>query len=422
VGGGGGGVGGGDGGNGSTQQHQHRYAEDPAWHTAAALQVLENATFAAQATAEHLAEVEVAWKEVGVAGRGGSRPSSASSPCRRGRGGAAAAIIVVERRGPLPALLMALVPALARRVAVAAAAAGGRGSSAGGTAGGADAAAPPPPPPSLLALDPRACEAALRGVLSVAMNLSHQNPRGSEALLRAGALPACASLLSALLVVGGGGDDATTAVVSARRLVCRADLVGVALGVVINVASSCAGAGGGLGGDKADEAYPPSDLERVLIGVLRAAAELGGGGGEGGGNGNGNGTDAPQQQLPSAEASIVEAYAAIALGFLVVGDVRAPGLSARGPALLRLLAAQGGGGGEGGGEGGDKSAASAAAAAARLSRIVRRCLAFYVRAGAITEASRETMARMLLALEREGGVGVEGGVGGGSGGGQGAAA
>ena len=150
---------------------------------------------------------------------------------------------------------------------------------------------------------------------------------------------------------------------------------------------------------------------RVLVLVVGwAAAELGGGGGEGGGNGNGNGTDAPQQQLPSAEASIVEAYAAIALGFLVVGDVRAPGLSARGPALLRLLAAQGGGGG-GGGEGGEEAAA--AASAARLSRIVRRCLAFYVRAGAITEAGRETMARMLLALEREGGVDVDGGGGGG---------
>jgi hypothetical protein len=306
---------------------------------------------------------------------------------------------------------MALVPALAARVAAVGGAAA-RGSSAGGAGGGgggaaaASAAAQPPPP----LLDARASEAALRGVLSVAMNLSHQNPRGSEALLRAGALPACASLLSALVCEEEEGGDAAVVVVSRRRLLRRADLVGVALGVVINVASSCGAelvggfiaADGGGGGGAAAAAPGPSELERVLVGVLLRASEARGGG-NGGTDGAPPSGSSASAAAASAEASIVEAYAAIALGFLVVGDVRESGggsgkrrLGPRGPALLQLLAdASGGGGGDGSGDGKE------AEAAARLALVVRRCLAFYVRAGAITEASRVTMATMLMALEAQ---------------------
>jgi hypothetical protein len=92
----------------------------------------------------------------------------------------------------------------------------------------------------------------------------------------------------------------------------------------------------------------------------------------------------PEDDARAGEAAIAEAYCAMLAGFLLRGDA---GLQVRAAGLL---------------SGGSLAPVVAA---------VRRCLSFYVTAGAITEGSRDKLAQLLAELEADDGGGGGGAVG-----------
>jgi len=197
--------------------------------------------------------------------------------------------------------------------------------------------------------------AAHTAALSVAMNATQGGGPGRGPVLEAGGVWAALAAVAAALPAGppSRAADAAAAAAHARTLA-------VALGLFINLAD---GDGGGEAAAGAAAAVLPA-LARLVAAAPDASAP--------------DAADVTADTLARDEAggvaSMVQAYAAVALGFVV----EAGGADARADADAALAPAGG----------------LAAAAAA-----VRGCAAFYTNTGAVTQRAAASLARVLACLE-----------------------
>lgn len=262
--------------------------------------------------------------------------------------------------------------------------------------------------------------AALHALLSVLMNLIHDNKQGGALLCTSGGMDVAADVYSRLLQPSAGSQESLCAAVLQHL-----ELVSVALGVLMNLVSNepqhsrrlaaagsqdaAAAAAGGLsgsalGGDNGSSTEVSSfvrllctvmtalgqllqhhnESEEAALAPPQAAATDSAAAAAGGSRGEALPAGAKVVTTPSAaadalgsnsvsEASIVETYSGILLGFLVRDG--GAGLAASVAALLPggsldpLLSATG------------------------------RCLDFYVRTGAITDHTRSTLEQLLRQLK-----------------------
>lgn len=267
----------------------------------------------------------------------------------------------------------------------------------------------------LQGVDQEQPRAALHALLSVMMNLIHDNKQGGALLCSMGGMDIAADTYSRLLLPSAGSQDSLC-----EAVLKHLELVSVSLGVLMNLVSNepqhskqLAAAGGAAGGSSSSgvssfvwllctvmsalgqllQHY--NEAEEAGSAAARGAAAAAAGSPPEGAAGAGVSSGAKVVTSASAaaealgsntasEASIVEVYSGILLGFLVRDG--GPGLAQEVAALLPggsldpLLSATG------------------------------RCLDFYVRTGAITDHTKVTLEQLLQQLNalKPGAVGSQG--------------
>lgn len=238
---------------------------------------------------------------------------------------------------------------------------------------------------------------ALHVALSVLMNLIHDNRDGGVLICGVGGMDVAADIYSTLLQDSQGDHEALCAAVLQHL-----DLLSVALGVLINLVSNepqhsrkLAAAGAGEAGSAASSSQGVSTFVQLLCTVVSALGQLlqqhmdqeeaGSQQAAAGPSSAAAGLPAGAKVVtsPSAaaealgsntasEASIVEVYSGMLLGFLVRdGD----------PDLAQAVAAQ-----------------LPGSSLEPLTSATGRCLDFYVRTGAITDHTRTTLEQLLRHL------------------------
>jgi hypothetical protein len=269
----------------------------------------------------------------------------------------------------------------------------------------------------LQGVDQEHSNAALHALLSVMMNLIHDNKQGGALLCSMGGMDVAADTYSRLLLPSAGSQDSLC-----EAVLKHLELVSVSLGVLMNLVSNepqhskQLAAAGDQGAAGSSSSSGVSSFVRLLCTVMsalgqllqqcneaeeagfaaaRGAAAAAAGSPPGGAAGAGPTSGAKVVTSPSAavealgsntasEASIVEVYSGILLGFLVRdgGPLLAQEVCALlpGRSLDPLLLATG------------------------------RCLDFYVRTGAITDHTKATLEQLLQQLNalKRGGEGSEG--------------
>ncbi|BDA42662.1 hypothetical protein COCOBI_03-5550 [Coccomyxa sp. Obi] len=212
---------------------------------------------------------------------------------------------------------------------------------------------------------------ALQCMLSVLMNLTHNNAPGCAAILWANGLQTVICLIDAVL--GPPEEEAIfVRIADRRRLLEGLDLTSTALGLLINLVEHDAGCRPHLA------AIPLRHGSRALPLLCRLMQASGCVVEEpSAGVGGSPGLEVTEEQLLANEeegaASIVEVYAALVLGFMIEDD---PALRQEVECLL---------------EGG----------VATVSMAVERCLQFYVNAGAITRSTEESLRALLASLQEK---------------------
>jgi hypothetical protein len=279
----------------------------------------------------------------------------------------------------------------------------------------------------LQGVDSEPPRAALHALLSVMMNLIHDNKQGGALLCSQGGMAVAADTYSRLLQPSAGSQETLCAAVLQHL-----ELVSASLGVLMNLVSNepqhsrqlaAAGAGDAAAAGSSSSNGDVSSFVRLLCTVMTALGQLlkhhldqesadraavdptpaaaGAAAGTGAGSSAGMPSGAKVVTSPSAaaqalgsntasEASIVEVYSGILLGFLVRDG--GPDLAA---AVAGLL------------PGGSLDP---------LTSATGRCLDFYVRTGAITDHTKATLQALLQQLT-ELKAGLRGGAGGDGGGG-----
>jgi len=230
-----------------------------------------------------------------------------------------------------------------------------------------------PGTPGAPARPSRAAAACERVALAVLMNVTQAGGPGCGPVVAAGGVAAAGRALVAALPPGEGASpaaDRAAALASSRRL-------SVALGLLINLAD-----GGGGDACAALAALDGGAAVRALGRLMGAAAAAAAGRADGPppqpaptppparGSATEASLDADDEE---GEASILEAYAAVALAFLLEGAP--PGAR---PALVAAVPPAVGLGG--------------------VAAAVAQCLRFYARAGAITPRAAASLQRVLRAL------------------------
>lgn len=264
----------------------------------------------------------------------------------------------------------------------------------------------------LQGVDQEEPRAALHALLSVMMNLIHDNKQGGALLCSAGGMDVAADTYSRLLLPSAGSQEALCGAVLKHL-----ELVSVALGVLMNLVSNepqhsrqLAAAGDGGGGSGSNGGGRVSSFVQLLCTVMSALGQLlqhqqdpddqpgsrtTAAAAAGAGSSQPQHTGAKVVTSPSAaaealgsntasEASIVEVYSGILLGFLVRDG---------GPALAQAVCAL-----------------LPGRSLDALTSATGRCLDFYVRTGAITDHTKATLELLLRQLEGLRGQ-VEGGAG-----------
>ncbi|KAK9909835.1 hypothetical protein WJX75_008174 [Coccomyxa subellipsoidea] len=212
---------------------------------------------------------------------------------------------------------------------------------------------------------------ALQRMLSVLMNLTHNNGPGCAAVLGADGLQTVIALIDSLL--GPPEEEAAfVCIADRRRLLEGLDLTSTALGLLINLVEHDSGCRPSLA------ALPLRHGTRALPLLCRLMQASGAVSEESGASLKGSpGLEVTEEQLRANEeegaASIIEVYAALVLGFIIEND---PALRQEVDCLL---------------EGG----------VATVSAAVKRCLQFYVNAGAITRSTEESLRALLASLKEQ---------------------
>jgi len=192
------------------------------------------------------------------------------------------------------------------------------------------------------------------------MNLTHSNPEGAQTVAECGLCECTTELLDSMCRCPGSG-------AGREWLVAGLDVISIALGLLINLAE-------GVEDNKRRILAWDGGILELLVHIMELSAQKSTCGTSGDGSGGADEVTADDLEIDEAEgeASIVEVYAAMLLGFLVEGD---PKLRQRAAALL---------------PGGSLQPVVSA---------VERCLEFYIRADAITDSTSAKLKKLLASLK-----------------------